>query len=270
MNEKFVINIGRQLGSGGKAVGERLAERFGIPVYDKRLIKMAAEHSGFGQEFFEKADEKPAKGFFATLLGYLRSPFAGDDAIYNNPLSHDALFKMQSDVIRQLAERESCIFVGRCADYILREHPRCVNIFVSASREDRIERLVRTRRLTPEAAEQLMDSTDEKRADYYNYYSNRTWGAAATYHLCIDSSVLGHRRHGRLRRGVHPQETEPRPQGLNAPQPTTSPYRESSRPTIGRLLFSDFSGPIPARCANRRTTSGRSSIPSRLPFRRAT
>ena len=175
MNEKFVINIGR----------------FGIPVYDKRLIKMAAEHSGFGQEFFEKADEKPAKGFFATLLGYLRSPFAGDDAIYNNPLSHDALFKMQSDVIRQLAERESCIFVGRCADYILREHPRCVNIFVSASREDRIERLVRTRRLTPEAAEQLMDSTDEKRADYYNYYSNRTWGAAATYHLCIDSSVLG-------------------------------------------------------------------------------
>ena len=148
MNEKFVINIGRQLGSGGKAVGERLAERFGIPVYDKRLIKMAAEHSGFGQEFFEKADEKPAKGFFATLLGYLRSPFAGDDAIYNNPLSHDALFKMQSDVIRQLAERESCIFVGRCADYILREHPRCVNIFVSASREDRIERLVRTRRPT--------------------------------------------------------------------------------------------------------------------------
>jgi len=100
MNEKFVINIGRQLGSGGKAVGERLAERFGIPVYDKRLIKMAAEHSGFGQEFFEKADEKPAKGFFATLLGYLRSPFAGDDAIYNNPLSHDALFKIQSDVIR--------------------------------------------------------------------------------------------------------------------------------------------------------------------------
>ena len=183
MNEKFVINIGRQLGSGGKAVGERLAERFGIPVYDKRLIKMAAEHSGFGQEFFEKADEKPAKGFFATLLGYLRSPFAGDDAIYNNPLSHDALFKMQSDVIRQLAERESCIFVGRCADYILRDHP-----LVEA---DRIERLVRTRRLTPEAAEQLMDSTDEKRADYYNYYSNRTWGAAATYHLCIDSSVLG-------------------------------------------------------------------------------
>ena len=140
MNEKFVINIGRQLGSGGKAVGERLAERFGIPVYDKRLIKMAAEHSGFGQEFFEKADEKPAKGFFATLLGYLRSPFAGDDAIYNNPLSHDALFKMQSDVIRQLAERESCIFVGRCADYVLEERKNVLNVFIRASMEYRVKR----------------------------------------------------------------------------------------------------------------------------------
>ena len=189
--EKFVINIGRQLGSGGKAVGERLAERFGIPVYDKRLIKMAAEHSGFGQEFFEKADEKPAKGFFATLLGYLRSPFAGDDAIYNNPLSHDALFKMQSDVIRQLAERESCIFVGRCADYILRDHPRTVNIFIAAGRAERIERLCRLHGIAPGEAESLMDRTDARRAAYYNYYSSGTWGMAETYDLCIDSSVLG-------------------------------------------------------------------------------
>ena len=191
MNEKFVINIVRQLGSGGKAVGERLAERFGIPVYDKRLIKMAAEHSGFGQEFFEKADEKPAKGFFATLLGYLRSPFAGDDAIYNNPLSHAALFKMQSDVIRQLAERESCIFVGRCADYILRDHPRTVNIFIAAGRAERIERLCRLHGIAPGEAESLMDRTDARRAAYYNYYSSGTWGMAETYDLCIDSSVLG-------------------------------------------------------------------------------
>lgn len=191
MNEKFVINIGRQLGSGGKAVGERLAERFGIPVYDKRLIKMAAEHSGFGQEFFEKADEKPAKGFFATLLGYLRSPFAGDDAIYNNPLSHDALFKMQSDVIRQLAERESCIFVGRCADYILREHPRAVNVFITAPDADRIARIRERRSCTEEEARTLMARGDARRADYYNYFSARTWGAASTYHLAADSSVLG-------------------------------------------------------------------------------
>ena len=191
MKAKFVINIGRQLGSGGKAVGERLAQTFGIPVYDKRLIKMAAEQSGFCQEFFERADEKPAKGFLTTLLGYLRSPIAGDETILNNPLSHDALFKMQSDVIRQRAEQESCIFVGRCADYILRDHPHCVNIFISASREDRISRLVSLHGITAEAAEKMMDTADEKRAAYYNYYSNRTWGAAGTYHLCIDSSVLG-------------------------------------------------------------------------------
>ncbi len=191
MKEKFVINIGRQLGSGGKAVGERLARIFDIPIYDKRLIKMAAEHSGFSQDFFEKADEKPSKGFLSTLLGYLRSPVTSDDGIYNNPLSNDALFKMQSDVIRQRAAQESCIFVGRCADYILRDHPHCVNIFISASREDRIARLVSLHGITAEAAEKMMDTADEKRAEYYNYYSNRTWGAAATYHLCIDSSVLG-------------------------------------------------------------------------------
>ena len=191
MKDKFVINIGRQLGSGGKAVGEAVAARLGIGVYDKQLINLAAEQSGICPEIFEKADEKESRNLFATFIGYLRSPFVGSEYSGSNVLSSDALFKIQSDVIRDLASRESCVFVGRCADYILREHPRCVNIFVSASREDRIERLVRTRRLTPEAAEQLMDSTDEKRADYYNYYSNRTWGAAATYHLCIDSSVLG-------------------------------------------------------------------------------
>jgi len=191
MDQKFVITIGRQIGSGGKAVGERLARSFGIPVYDKRLIKMAAERTGFHPEFFERADEKPDKGFFATLLAYLRSPFAGDDALYDNPLTHDALFKMQSDVIRQLADSESCIFVGRCADYILREHPRCVNLFISASREERIRRLAAQRSLTPEAAAELMETTDRKRAAYYNHCSNRTWGAAATYHLSIDSSALG-------------------------------------------------------------------------------
>ena len=191
MEDKFVINIGRQLGSGGKAVGEAVARRLGIGVYDKQLINLAAEQSGLCPEVFERVDEKESRNLFSTLVAYLRSPFVGSEYAGSNVLSNDALFKIQSDVIRDLAARESCIFVGRCADYILREHPRCVNIFVSASREDRIERLVRTRRLTPEAAEQLMDSTDEKRADYYNYYSNRTWGAAATYHLCIDSSVLG-------------------------------------------------------------------------------
>ena len=95
------------------------------------------------------------------------------------------------DVIRHLAEKQSCLFVGRCADYILRDHPRCANVFVSASPEARIERLMKLHNISSEEAEELMEKADKKRSSYYNYYSYKTWGAAATYHLCIDSSVLG-------------------------------------------------------------------------------
>ena len=98
---------------------------------------------------------------------------------------------MQSDVIRKLASEKSCLFVGRCADYILRENPRCVNIFISASSEDRIARLCEMHSITKSAAEEMMNKADKRRSEYYNYYSFKTWGAAATYHLCIDSSVLG-------------------------------------------------------------------------------
>ena len=98
---------------------------------------------------------------------------------------------MQSDVIRKLASEKSCLFVGRCADYILRDNPRCVNVFISASAEDRIARLCEMHSITRNAAEEMMNRADKRRAEYYNYYSFKTWGAAATYHLCIDSSVLG-------------------------------------------------------------------------------
>lgn len=98
---------------------------------------------------------------------------------------------MQSDVIRQLAAEKSCLFVGRCADYILRDHPRCANIFISASHEARVARLCASHHVSEEEAENMMNKADKKRSEYYNYYSYKTWGAAATYHLCIDSSVLG-------------------------------------------------------------------------------
>ena len=131
MNEHYVINLGRQLGSGGKEIGEKLAQEFGIAFYDKELIKLASEESGLCKEFFEKADEKASQSIIGGLFG-TRFPFISDGAIpYGSCLSNDALFKIQSDVIRELAEKQSCLFVGRCADYILRDHPRCVNIFVS-------------------------------------------------------------------------------------------------------------------------------------------
>ena len=208
MGNNFIINIGRQLGSGGREIGEKLAARLGIDFYDKELIRLASEESGLCCEFFEKADEKASQGIIGGLFG-MRFPFVSDGAIpATNCLSNDALFKVQSDVIRRLAEEKSCLFVGRCADYILREHPRCVNVFISCSNEERIKRICRMYSITEREAEEMMNKADKKRAEYYNYYlslihisaptrpyynyySYKKWGAAETYHLCIDSSVLG-------------------------------------------------------------------------------
>ncbi len=191
MEKHFVINIGRQLGSGGKIIGERIADRLEVKLYDKQLINLAAEQSGLSPELFERVDEKASRSVLATLIGYLRVPFVGDDGGVTNVLSNDALFKVQSDVIREIADRESCLFVGRCADYILREHPRCLNVFITADEDDRIERLRRLHNLSQDEAVALIERTDTRRASYYNYYSSRTWGAAATYHLSVNSSVLG-------------------------------------------------------------------------------
>lgn len=191
MDNKFVVNIGRQLGSGGREIGEKLAVRLGIDFYDKELINLASEESGLCREFFEKADEKASQGIIGGLFG-MRFPFISDGAMpATNCLSNDALFKVQSDVIRKLASEKSCLFVGRCADYILRDNPRYVNVFISSSREDRIARLCHLHSISEDAAEEKMNKADKRRAEYYNYYSYKTWGAAATYHLCIDSSVLG-------------------------------------------------------------------------------
>lgn len=189
--EKFVINIGRQLGSGGRTVGEIIARRLGVRLYDKELINLAAEQSGLCPELFEKADEKESRGVLSTMIGYLRAPFVGDDGGVTHVLSNDALFKIQSDVIREIAAREPAIFVGRCADYILRENPRCVNVFITADDRDRIGRIRARQGGTEEEARALMERVDARRASYYDYYSSRTWGVASTYHLCINSSPLG-------------------------------------------------------------------------------
>lgn len=189
MNETFIINIGRQLGSGGRQIGEKLSAEFGIGFYDKELIKLASKESGLGKEFFEKADEKSSYSFLSGLLG-LRTN-VNNEAYTNNYLTNETFFKIQSDVIRELAQKESCVFVGRCADYILRNHPRCINVFITADTEDRIKRVAQTYQLSLDKAQELIAKTDKKRSEYYNFYSNKVWGEAKSYHLCINSSVLG-------------------------------------------------------------------------------
>lgn len=187
--DNFVINIGRQLGSGGRAIGHILAREFGIAYYDKEILALAAKESGFCEEIFAKNDEH--KGFFRSVLGNLIPFFGGGTSFYDNQLSEESLFRMQSDAIRKAAADHSCIFIGRCADYVLRDYPRCVNVFVAADPEDRLKRICEMQNVDRKAAERIMEQGDNKRADFYNFYSQGTWGAAATYHLCINSSVLG-------------------------------------------------------------------------------
>lgn len=189
MDKNFIINIGRQLGSGGRSIADILAGHYGVIAYDRKLIELAAKESGLSQEFFENADEKKSHGFFHSIF----SNRAAANALGSNDsyLSNDALFKVQSDIIRELAEKESCIFIGRCADYILRDHPCCINLFFTANLEDRVARMASEKGITIEQAEELVERTDRRRADYYNYYSGKAWGAAESYDLCINTSSLG-------------------------------------------------------------------------------
>jgi len=189
MKEKFIINIGRQLGSGGREIGEKLASQLGISAYDKELIQIASKKSGLSNEFFEQADEKTSYSLLGSFFG-LRASII-DEGYVNNYLCNETFFKIQSDVIRDLAEKESCVFIGRCADYILRENPRCVNVFITADIEDRIKHVAERQQLAEAKAREIIEKTDKKRAGYYNYYSNKVWGAAESYHLCINSSALG-------------------------------------------------------------------------------
>ena len=189
--QKFVITIGREFGSGGLDIGRMLSENLNVKCYDKELLAMAASESGLCREIFENHDEKPTNSFLYSLVmdtysvsGYTSAPFL------DMPLNHK-VFLAQFETIKNLADKESCIIVGRCADYALSEHPNCLNVFIHADKEFRIDHIMKTFNLSHEKAADMIHKTDKKRASYYNYYSNKKWGAAESYHMCLDSSVLG-------------------------------------------------------------------------------
>lgn len=189
MDRKIILTIGRQFGSGGREIGQKLAKALGIAYYDKELMAVAAKESGLCEEVFEKADERASSGLaYAFTMGY---SYMGMFTPYTDILSNDGLFKLQSDAIRTLAENESCILVGRCADYILRDEPDCLSFFIHSSMESRIQRIVERQQVTVEQAKELMNKTDKSRAAYYNYYTNKSWGVASSYNFSIDASVLG-------------------------------------------------------------------------------
>ena len=186
--EPFVINIGRSLGSGGRAIGRLLQKELNIAYYDREILNLAAKESGLCAEVFEHADEKNR---FLRTLGNMIPFVGGSESFYPGELSEENLFRIQADAIRKAAADHSCIFIGRGADYVLREFPRCVNVFVTADMKDRIQAVCQHENVNEQKARERIEQVDKERARFYNFVTSGTWGAAATYDLCINSSILG-------------------------------------------------------------------------------
>ena len=188
MDNRVIINVGRQLGSGGHVIGRMLAFDFNANYYDRELLNLAAKESGFSEKIFEQNDER--KGFFRGLLS-MGTPHFNSGSVYKSSFSQESLFQFQSDAIRKAAKMGSCVFVGRCADYILRDDRDAVNVFISAPLEYRIEQMMSRQDVSREEARRMIEQEEGRRAQYYNYYTGKKWGAAESYDLCIDSTVLG-------------------------------------------------------------------------------
>ena len=184
MDKKALIVIGRQFGSGGKLIADAIGKKLGIPVYDRELIAKAAEESGFSKELFTKSDEK--RNLF-SISSFLASGRFGPEGNY---MGDNELFKIQSRVIQALSQSGPAIFVGRCADYILRDTDR-LSVFVTAPIEERVKRVCGRTGLSCGEAENLIRKKDRSRESYYNFFTFGDWGVASNYDLCLDSSVLG-------------------------------------------------------------------------------
>ena len=185
-----IITIGRQLGSGGRDIGIRLAEELGIPFYDKEMLDRAAQESGICQELFETHDEKSTSSFLYSLVMDTYSMGFASNTYNEMPLNHK-VFLAQFDAIKKIADEGPCVLVGRCADYALEEYSNVMSIFVRADLDARVKRIARTQDLSESKAKDVIHKTDKKRASYYNYYTNKKWGDAESYDFCLSSSVLG-------------------------------------------------------------------------------
>ncbi len=185
-----IITIGRQAGSGGREIGEKLSKHFDIPFFDRELLSRAAKESGFCEEMIQMHDEKPTNSFLYNLVmdtysfGYNTSTFV------DMPISHK-VFLAQFDTVKKIADEGPCVIVGRCADYALSDYDNVLRLFIYANEDDRCKRLMQRFSVEEKEAKELMFKTDKRRASYYNYYSSKKWGRAESYDLCINSSLLG-------------------------------------------------------------------------------
>ena len=190
--DNIVITIARQYGSGGKTVGHMLAEDLGFNFYNREIMRLASEDSGINEKLFGRVDE--------NLKTSLLKRLAGVKNIYDGKLippedgdfvSDDNLFNYQAKIIKQLAETENCIIIGRCADFILKDYPNCLSVFVHGSEEFCFARSMERNSMTEREMRRFIARTDKYRGDYYKYYTGRSWYDARNYDLCLDSSKLG-------------------------------------------------------------------------------
>ena len=192
MDKHYCICIGRKFCSGGRNVAAIVAEKLGIKVYDRDLLKTAARNTGFSEKFFDEADEeKTRRGLRSLFMNHLSG-----NGMSGNYLSNESIFNMQSEAIRKIHETEDCVFIGRCADYVLRDSDRLLNVFISADINDRVDRICRhaDEGMTESKALSLIEDIDRKRSSYYNYFTGRTWGDTAVYDICLNSTTLGYEK----------------------------------------------------------------------------
>ena len=193
MDKKVVITIARQYGSGGRTIGEMLAKDMGIHYYDKELIKLASEDSGINERLFVNADEKIKMTKLFKMVkkvynGQLIPPESDDFVSDHN------LFNYQAKVIKQLAEEESCVMIGRCADYVLKDYDNVLRVFIHAPKDYCMEQAAKKVSMSSRELEKYIAKTDKRRAEYYKFYTGREWTDARNYDLCLDSSKLGFER----------------------------------------------------------------------------
>lgn len=191
MKTNTIITIGRQFGSAGREIGYKVADYFGIKLYDKEMLARAAKESGICEEIFETHDEKPTNSFlYSLVMDTYSMGYSGGGTYSDMPINHK-VFLAQFDAIKKIAEEGPCILVGRCADYALEDYKNVVNVFIHADLKDRIRRIARIYDLTDAKAKDMIIKTDKKRASYYNYYTNKKWSDSDSYELCLSSSELG-------------------------------------------------------------------------------
>ena len=184
----MVITVGRQYGSGGREIGTMLAEKLGFAYYDDLLLKEAAKESGLCEELFRSFDERPKSFLYSVAM----DPYSFSmNHVTPKGSIEQQIYLATYDTIKKLAEKGSCVLIGRCADYALKDRDDVINLFITAPLENRIARVARRNGISEDEARERIKKTDKSRASYYNYYSSKDWGDAKSYDLCIDSSLLG-------------------------------------------------------------------------------